>query len=429
MKNQEKAGKVENPNNPTLDNVSQSRRNEKAGMLNFTKEMVSALLMAFVAIVYVIQAFKIPSGSMENSLLTGDFLLGLKFIYGAPVLPFSYLKFPGITSPHPGDVVIFKYPGSDNKDYIKRCIAGPGQTLQIDSMSVIIDGKTLSLPPRGKYRDYGNIGLEGIRHFAPLRIPKKGDVLLIEQLPIREFLFAKHLIHQEHPDKNIAARVQNVPLLNALFISKPEQSRVSMKFPVFIDGVYKSDANIPTTVDQWTILEMSMQTIQRQLQEKYPASQIEIRKKIFLNNKPITQYEVQNDNYFMMGDNRDNSLDSRYWGYLNKNFVKAKAFILYFSLAHYYELPNNEIKYYPHPIRYRDGAIVRKTDSEERLADVWKALEYHRAVVRWDEKGQLIGNYPKTISPLFFPLKIRWNRIGKLIRGWDGSISPSTAAY
>jgi len=71
--------------------------------------MVSALAMALVAIVYVIQAFKIPSGSMEDSLLVGDFLLGLKFIYGAPVLPFMYTKFPGVTNPKPGDVIIFKY--------------------------------------------------------------------------------------------------------------------------------------------------------------------------------------------------------------------------------------------------------------------------------------------------------------------------------
>ena len=76
-----------------------ARRSEKAGVFHFTKDMVSALVMALIAIVYVIQAFKIPTGSMENSLLVGDFLLGLKFIYGAPVLPFVYKKLPGFTDP------------------------------------------------------------------------------------------------------------------------------------------------------------------------------------------------------------------------------------------------------------------------------------------------------------------------------------------
>ena len=80
--------------NKASEKEQKKRRNEKEGILNFTKEMVSALIMAFVAIVYIIQAFKIPTGSMEDSLLVGDFLLGLKFIYGAPVLPFSYKKLP-----------------------------------------------------------------------------------------------------------------------------------------------------------------------------------------------------------------------------------------------------------------------------------------------------------------------------------------------
>jgi signal peptidase I len=73
-----------------------SKRKELKGLFNFGKEMISAFGMALLCIVYIVQAFKIPTGSMENSLLVGDQLLGLKFIYGAPVLPFSDAKFPGI---------------------------------------------------------------------------------------------------------------------------------------------------------------------------------------------------------------------------------------------------------------------------------------------------------------------------------------------
>ena len=104
--------------------TSSARRSEQAGIFHFLREMGSALIMALIAIVYVIQAFKIPTGSMENSLLVGDFLLGLKFMYGAPILPFSHelginQRFPAVTDPKTGDVIIFKYPGSDKKDYIK----------------------------------------------------------------------------------------------------------------------------------------------------------------------------------------------------------------------------------------------------------------------------------------------------------------------
>src|SRR5574344_468100 len=76
----------------------------------FAREILIPIVLALIVIQYVIQAFQIPSGSMEDSLLTGDFLLGLKFTYGSPV-PFSEKKFPGLTTPKSGDVVIFRYPG------------------------------------------------------------------------------------------------------------------------------------------------------------------------------------------------------------------------------------------------------------------------------------------------------------------------------
>jgi len=82
----------------------------KRGLLIITKEIIVPILLALIVIQFVIQAFKIPTGSMRESLLIGDFLLGLKFIYGAPI-PFSYKKLPALTEPNPGDVLIFKYPG------------------------------------------------------------------------------------------------------------------------------------------------------------------------------------------------------------------------------------------------------------------------------------------------------------------------------
>ncbi|HLP43542.1 MAG TPA: S26 family signal peptidase, partial [Fibrobacteria bacterium] len=76
----------------------------------FTKEIMVPIALALIVIQFVIQAFKIPSASMEDSLLIGDFLLGLKFVYGSPI-PFTENKLPGLADPKPGDVLIFKYPG------------------------------------------------------------------------------------------------------------------------------------------------------------------------------------------------------------------------------------------------------------------------------------------------------------------------------
>ena len=323
-----------------------ARRSEKAGVFHFTKDMVSALVMALIAIVYVIQAFKIPTGSMENSLLVGDFLLGLKFIYGAPVLPFMYKKLPGFTDPKPGDVIIFKYPGSDKKDYIKRCVAGPGQTIQIQDTVDTVDGVNLVLPPRGQYIRHGMLDPQ-IRSFEPLRVPKKGDTLRCgPDMPVRQFLFYKHLIHQENP-----------------------YARVTVKVQLYIDGTYANNIKVISDgfqelsfdeinfslIDNWIFIDNIINRVTQQVHDK-PVS---VKKLIYVDDKPVHEYVTKYDNYFMMGDNRDNSTDSRYWGFLNRNFIKAKAFILYFSL-----------------------------DNETPM---------------WE-----------------LPLKIRWNRIGKLIRSWDG---------
>src|SRR6478609_7522939 len=82
----------------------------RRGFRSFTREFVIPIVLALVFIQFVVQAFKIPSASMERSLRIGDFLLGLKFVYGAP-MPFTDKRLPALTKPKPGDVLIFRYPG------------------------------------------------------------------------------------------------------------------------------------------------------------------------------------------------------------------------------------------------------------------------------------------------------------------------------
>jgi len=349
--------------------------------------MASALVMAFIAIIYIIQAFKIPTGSMEESLKVGDFLLGLKFIYGSPLAPFTYKKLPAITNPKPGDVVIFEYPGTDMKDYIKRCVAGPGQTIQIDETRVIVDGKEIKLAPHGKYDQAGisSFTPTDIIHFKPLRIPAKGDTIYPNSLEIREFLFLKNLISQENP--GVGSRFKrflySTPVLSWFFApGKPvPPDRVQMRLQLYVDGEpasnkffsYEDEYKTPKTgslnnicndpdfnlMDQWPQLKIRIEQVTQLAHDMFPGTTIMINPLLYLDNKPVTRYIVKYDNYFMMGDNRDNSMDSRFWGYVNRNFIKAKAFILYFSL-------NKETPF------------------------------------------------------ILLPLKIRWNRIGKLIRSWDG---------
>jgi signal peptidase I len=100
----------------------------------------------------IVEAYKIPSGSMEDTLLVGDFLLANKFLYGSRLpIPFVDLRLPALREPRQGDVVIFKYPLDPSVNYIKRCVATGGQTVEIRNKEVFVDGQKVPLPEHGKY--------------------------------------------------------------------------------------------------------------------------------------------------------------------------------------------------------------------------------------------------------------------------------------
>ncbi len=198
------------------------------------ESIASIILMVFVIRSGVAEAFRIPSQSMENTLLIGDFLLVNKFVYGMkspdwlgiPYTDFGvsipYYKLPKIREPHQGDVLVFKYPLDPKLNYIKRCIAVGGQTVEIRNKRVFVNGKEMPLPPEG----------------------------ILSDRPMRPAGFQEY-------------------------------------------GIVPSDAG---NADNYGPV-------------KIPQGQL-----------------------FMMGDNRDNSGDSRYWGFLPLENVVGKAQIIYLSI-------------------------------------------------------------------------------------------------
>jgi len=123
-----------------------------------------ALLLTLFLRAFVIQAFRIPSASMQDTLLIGDFLFVNKFEYG-PKIPFTHIRLPGLRAPRRGDVIVFQFPQDPTKDFIKRCVATGGETLEVRNKQVYVDGKPLresyaihsdpSVRPAGyDYRDY-----------------------------------------------------------------------------------------------------------------------------------------------------------------------------------------------------------------------------------------------------------------------------------
>ncbi len=416
----------------------------KKFLKSLAREIIVPIVLALVVIQYVIQAFQIPSGSMEDTLHTGDFLLGLKFTYGSPI-PFTNKHFPGYAEPKPGDVVIFRYPGEpeypDNnparythlfnalmfgnfywdhepeagqphlvhfadgpKDYIKRCVAVHGDTVAVHEGRLYINGvKQDTIPGRGKWT-------ETYRSKSPrderetFVIPSVGDEFVLDSLPLEKLWWMRSIILQENPDSHVELELTllkdgvednnfeftdfKVPvendrgmLLNAMFtrnrtviqhrLTQGDTVSGAMSFSYFrelarigflplfdphakggltrqvsyvglegsilrdLEGnvaMYSSPAVVVAdsavaqdSAGRDTLASGSV------FAEPNTLPRLEIRRKLTIDGKEIDRYTVKTPLFFMMGDNRDNSADSRYWGFVNLRNIRAKASVIYFS--------------------------------------------------------------------------------------------------
>lgn len=379
------------------------------------REVFLPLVMAVVVIQFVIQAFRIPSGSMEKSLLIGDWLLGLKFLYGSPV-PFSEKRLPALTDPKPGDIIIFHYPSDpdapgrdpqrfqflahtllfgdyywdrtpgpgqgrfvryDSKDFIKRCVAVSGDTLSMRRKKLVRNGKEVELPVNGQYDDTQAPiwDLQQVRDsLESLRIPAPGDTIHLNQVSTEEFLRIYHLAIQEHPTENVQCSVwverngqkdKNWVFRQMYYSEYPEfrippsmvqassrmpdgsilvdvqqdsmSKALSLAYQMgeipggFVRSVFHESIGPRTGVHLdrsfWFWKHMDTAT-----QDSARKDSIHLRRAIKIDGKLDTNYVVRQQVLFMMGDNRDHSADSRFWGYLSRRNVKAKAFIIYFSM-------------------------------------------------------------------------------------------------
>jgi signal peptidase I len=183
---------------------------QKSKVREYTESLLIAALIAFIVRGFVIQAFRIPSGSMEPTLLVGDHLLVNRLSYVMKV-PFSDIVIAHLGTPNRGDVIVFRYPEDRSKDFIKRVIGKEGDVIEIRDKVIYLNGRKMADPHA---------------HYAEDRI---------------------------------------------------------------IPGIYAPRDNLP----------------------------------------PFT---VPKNSYFVMGDNRDRSLDSRFWGFVKSDDLVGRALIIYFSL-------------------------------------------------------------------------------------------------
>ncbi|MDD5255533.1 MAG: signal peptidase I [Candidatus Omnitrophica bacterium] len=143
-------------------------KKRKSTLREWVEAIVVAAVCAMVIRTFIIQAFRIPTGSMRPTLIEGDVIMVNKFIYGARV-PFTGITLPKLKDPSRGDVIVFVYPENPKKDFIKRLIAAEGETVEIKDGTIYIDGQALVDPVFNQvyYYNRGGFGSEGLKLTVP----------------------------------------------------------------------------------------------------------------------------------------------------------------------------------------------------------------------------------------------------------------------
>ena len=305
----------------------------KRKLISETKAIVFIVLTVLLVKVTVLEAYIVPTGSMENTIMTGDFLIGSRFVYGMRTpdwigIPYTdigffipYIKFPEFKIPTTGDVLIFKYPRDKYVKYVKRCVAGPGDTLIVQEKKLYVNGVEIPMWENGKYltapmqknfrqsdiflSSETNINKDNI---GPIYVPKSGDVFQIHEETNWRFLLPIILM-EEH-----AASLENNEVEYEFTLQDPnELFRRKGK-----DDVYENYFPKGPLLTPWSKA-IKDEDFQFLVIDGIPASE-------------WTEYKVSQNYYWAMGDNRDNSLDSRYWGYIPENNILGEALFTYFSL-------------------------------------------------------------------------------------------------
>ncbi len=147
-------------------------KSKKKVIWEYAEAIITALILALLIRAYVIQAFKIPSGSMIPSLLIGDHILVTKFLYGTKI-PFSDKRILVLKKPERGDIIVFKYPEDPKRDFIKRVVAVEGDVIEAKNKIVSVNGNQIKEPYTQHTDDSMKpLGIEPRDNFGPFIVPK-----------------------------------------------------------------------------------------------------------------------------------------------------------------------------------------------------------------------------------------------------------------
>ncbi len=347
-----------------------------------TGDTVSSLLFAIVVATlvhtYIMQPFTIPSASLEKTLLIGDFLFVSKFHYGAktpntavaapmvhdtlpllnvksylPKPQYPYFRFPGFEKIKNNDIVVFNWPTdtafnmykpSDKRyykpvdkktNYVKRCVGIAGDSLEIKDGIVFINGKELVLSDRAKPQYSYQIALDG-------KTPIDFEYLLKDMkitdgagfMNNQDTLFVRAMTFEN------AARFKNIPGIKSVtrVINKGPEDGI---FPDYQDGKpsitndWSNDNFGPIYIPQkgkTVNLDLKSLPYYKAIISDYEGNVLKtVGDDIYINDKKATTYTFKQNYYWMMGDNRHNSLDARYFGYTPEDHIVGKPVFIWMS--------------------------------------------------------------------------------------------------
>lgn len=337
-----------------------------------------ALIVATFVHTYFIQPFVIPSSSLEKSLLIGDFLFVSKFHYGArtPMTPVAapmvhdsipmvkklsylskpqlpYFRFPALEKIKNNDIVVFNWPRDtlsnmylpateridkprDKKtNYVKRCVGIAGDSLQIKDGIVFVNGKELILPERAKPQYSYKISTDGKTPIDFETILREMKVTDPAGMITNDTLYVQALTFENAEKLKSISGITSVKRM----INKKAEDGV---FPDFKDGKpsvtnnWNGDNFGPIYIPQagkTVALNKETLPLYKLIITEYEGNTLEVKgNEIKINGKTATSYTFKQDYYWMMGDNRHNSLDARYFGYTPADHIVGKPIFIWMSL-------------------------------------------------------------------------------------------------
>ncbi|MGM9508498.1 signal peptidase I [Larkinella sp. GY13] len=349
------------------------------------REWIDSIVFAVVAATLIrwlfMEAFTIPTPSMEKSLLVGDFLFVSKLHYGTrtPKTPLqvplthqkiwgtdipSYLdwiqlpqyRLPGFSSVKQGDVVVFNYPPEDyptdlKTNYIKRCIGVAGDVLEVRDRNVFVNGQAFPDPVKSETEYFLKTG-----SVISAKVFKRYDITDFEQSTetFNDTIAANDASgYRIHTTPETAALLKQQDFVQGIEALSSPKGSVNPFQPV-----YPQSSLFPWNVDNYGPITIPKEGATIQLDEKNIAlygpviqkyegnEKVELAENsIKIDGKAITSYTFKQDYYFMMGDNRHNSADSRYWGFVPADHIVGKAVFIWMSIDPNPESVLNKIRW------------------------------------------------------------------------------------